>query len=217
MPIRARLRGWPASLAAGLVLLIATTHAREARAQEAPPPSQPNDPKWDDSYYPSARNGAYVGLGGFYAFENFDRDAAIETQPLDISADDGGGIDLHAGYRFHPRFAAELLFQYYFEFVVKEKNSGENDKFDGWSATLNGKAYGLLGAVQPYALVGLGGLFFTEKQGEDAGFLARLGGGVDLYLTDHIVVEVEVGYALPAGDLDDFQFVTFGGGIQYRF
>jgi opacity protein-like surface antigen len=209
MQIRARLRGRLAPLAAGL-FLIAAFQAPEARAQDAA------EPQWDDSYYPFARKGAYVGFGGYYALENFDRDAAIEAD-LDIGADDGGGLDLRGGYRFHPRFSAELLFQYYFEFGVKEQNTGENDNFDGWSTTLNAKAYGLLGAVQPYAVVGLGALVFKEKKGEDAGFLARMGGGVDLYLTDHIVVEAEVGYALPAGDLDDYQFVTFGGGIQYRF
>lgn len=199
-------------LASSLALFVA--QASDAQIEPAP-----GEAEWDDSYYPFAREGFYVAALGFYAMENFDTDAPIENPngPLDISGDDAGGLDLKAGYRFHNHFSAEAVFQYYSEFGIKERNTNTNDNFDGWSLSMNAKAYGLLGAIQPYAVVGLGGLVFTEKKGEDEGFFARMGGGVDLYLTDNLVVELEISYVLPAGDLDDFQFATFGGGLLYRF
>lgn len=209
---RARGRFVRLVLTAGLLLGLAPA----AAAQVQPDPG----PQWDDSYYPFARQGAYVSIGGFFGLENFDREAAIENPqgPVDISGDDAGVLDLRAGYRFHDYFSGEFLFRFYSGFEVKEQNTGADDKFDGWSMSLNAKAYGMLGAIQPYALFGAGGLVFTEKAGnDDAGFIARLGGGIDLYLTDHLVVEAEASYTLPAGDIEDFQFATFGGSIQYRF
>jgi opacity protein-like surface antigen len=166
-----------------------------------------------------ARRGVFLGLGALYALENFDTDAAIEDpdNELDITADDAGGLELRGGYRVHPNVALEMLYQFYGGFAVKERTTDVDDHFDGWSLTAGGKLYPFLGRVQPYALAGLGGLVFTEKQGDDSGFLARLGGGVDVYATDHVVFAFEIGYALPAGSIDDFQFVTFSAGIQYRF
>jgi hypothetical protein len=73
----------------------------------APPPAPPQ-----------ARSGVYVGVGGLYAMENFDRDAALSDPmtPLDIDGEDTGGPQVRLGYRFHPRFAGERLFQYYADF-----------------------------------------------------------------------------------------------------
>jgi opacity protein-like surface antigen len=103
---------------------------------------------------------------------------------------------------------------------AKEKATGTNllnDDFSGWSLTLNGKLYGLLGRVQPYAVFGIGGLVFDDKHGPDHGFVARLGGGLDIYITDNVVFDFEIAYAMPAGNIDDFQFATFASGLQYRY
>lgn len=173
--------------------------------------------EWDDSYDPFAREGVYIGLRGLYALENFDRGAAIESVDLDIGADDAGGFGLRGGYRMHPNFAAEVLFQYYGGFAVADRASGDNDHFNGWSLTGNFKGYPLIGRIQPYGLAGFGTLVFTEKRGEDLDFVTRLGGGVDVYISDAVVVDLEIAYVLPAGSLDDYQFATFGAGIQYRY
>jgi opacity protein-like surface antigen len=175
--------------------------------------------EWDDSYYPYTREGIYFGVGGLFALENFDTDAAIEdpANQLDISADDGGGFALRGGYRVHPNFAGEVLFQYYADFQVKERNSGFDDQFDGWSLTLNGKLYPLGGRFQPYVVAGVGGIVFTEKKGDDSGFLARMGGGLDFYVNDAFVIDLEIAYLFPAGSISELQFVTFAAGVQYRY
>jgi opacity protein-like surface antigen len=178
--------------------------------------------EWDDSYYPFAREGLYMGIGAQYALENFDTDPAIEDpdNATDINGDDGGGLEWRVGYRMHRFFAAELLFQYYWGFEIKDKNAvldTVDDKFDGWTMTANGKVYPVGGRIQPYLVAGIGALVFNEKQGDDSAFVARMGGGVDFYITDHFVIDVEMAYLFPAGSISEFQFATFSTGIQYRY
>jgi len=211
-------RGAGARLVAALAAALSWSAAGVAGAQLV-------EDEWEGDYAPppssstQSRLGVYVGIGGLYAMENFDRDAALDDpmQPLDIDAKDTGGPELRLGYRFHPRFAGELLFQYYADFNLSTGDDSIDDDFSGWTLTGNVKAYGLLGRIQPYAVLGLGALVFEHKQGSDSGFVARLGGGLDLYLTDSVVFDVEIAYALPTGSIDDLPFATFAAGIQYRY
>ncbi len=173
--------------------------------------------EWDDSLDPFARVGIYVGLGGLFALENFDRDAAIAGDALDIGAGDAGGFEMRGGYRMHPNFAGEVLFQWYSGFSVNDRATDVNDHFNGWSLTANAKGYPLLGRIQPYAVAGIGALVFNEKRGNDHGFVARMGGGIDVFISDTVVVDLEIVYVFPAGSLDDYQFTTFAAGIQYRY
>lgn len=174
---------------------------------------------WDDSYFPYARDGIYLGFAALYALENFDRDTAIRGagSAQDIDGRDAGGPQVRFGYRYRPRLAGEVLFQYYAGFNLSDSSVGIDDDFNAWSMTLNGKLYGFLGRVQPYGLFGIGGIAFDDKRGANSAFLARLGGGIDLYLTDRVVLDFEVAYAMPAGALDDLQFATFALGVQYRY
>ncbi len=198
-------------------LVLGAILALPAAAQQ-----KPQQPEWDDSYYPYAREGFYIGLGAQFALENFDKDPAIDVpgNESDITADDGGGVELRAGYRVNPYVAGEVLFQYYWGFEVRDRAgalAGQNDSFDGWTLTANAKLYPLLGRIQPYGLAGIGGIVFNEKQGEDSGFVARLGGGVDFYLTDRLVLDLEVAYLFPASPISELQFATFAAGLQYRY
>jgi len=51
----------------------------------------------------------------------------------------------------------------------------------------------------------------------DTGFAMRFGGGIDLYATKNIVVTLETDYVKPFGNLDAFDYVSVGWGVQYRF
>jgi hypothetical protein len=48
-------------------------------------------------------------------------------------------------------------------------------------------------------------------------FVFRFGGGIDLYATENVVVNVGATYLLPAGQVSTLDVFTFGGGIEYRF
>jgi hypothetical protein len=217
--------------------MIATHHQRRLRAMaplrililfsafvfvlglSLPAFAQQVEDQWKDGYYPYSREGVYVGFGALVAVENFDRDTAVHGtgSSQNVDGKDAGGPQVRFGYRYSPRIAGEVLFQYYAGFNLSDDAAGVDDNFDGWSMTLNGKLYAFLGRVQPYGLFGMGGIAFDKKRGDDAAFLARLGGGIDFYLTDHVVIDFEAAYAMPAGSLDDLQFATFGLGIQYRY
>ena len=43
------------------------------------------------------------------------------------------------------------------------------------------------------------------------------GGGLDTYVTENIVVALDVTYVLPFGDLDDYDYFSLGLGVAYRF
>jgi hypothetical protein len=45
----------------------------------------------------------------------------------------------------------------------------------------------------------------------------RFGGGIDFYLSEHVVASAEVSYVMPWGKLDNLDYYSIGVGLQYRF
>ncbi len=45
----------------------------------------------------------------------------------------------------------------------------------------------------------------------------RIGGGIDFYLTENIVMSAEGSYLMPTGRLDNMDYYSIGVGLQYRF
>jgi opacity protein-like surface antigen len=176
-----------------------------------------------------ARDGFYAAagvLGGSYTqIEDEVEDAlAALGYSASIDADTAVGFELFGGYRFHPNFAVEAEFEMLPQADIDLGGFGRFAKLETWTITGNVKAFVLTGRVQPFALVGIGamraevddtlGLGLSES---DSGFAARFGGGLDFYITENIVVSAGVDYLLPAGDVEDLDYVSFGGGLQYRF
>jgi len=61
--------------------------------------------------------GAYIGIGGSYAFEDFDVDSEyVNGSVLDYDFDDAFGFNLTLGYRANEMLALELAFDHFFEF-----------------------------------------------------------------------------------------------------
>lgn len=48
-------------------------------------------------------------------------------------------------------------------------------------------------------------------------FVFRFGGGIDVYATENVVVNVGATYLLPVGLVKTLDLFTIGGGIEYRF
>ena len=48
-------------------------------------------------------------------------------------------------------------------------------------------------------------------------FVFRVGGGFDVYATEHVVVNIGASYWLPLGEVSGVDLFTVGGGIEYRF
>lgn len=165
------------------------------------------------------RPGLYVGAGPLYAVENFDDD----TYDFDGSA----GFDLRAGWRFTPHVALEGQLQYFDEFgTTVDVGVREIDlDLEGVTFTTNGKFHLLRGRVQPYALIGLGvsyleataSLGSRSVSGDDAAFAFRGGGGVDVHLTEHVLLAAEATYLLNTDALSSFDMVPILASVQYRF
>jgi hypothetical protein len=165
------------------------------------------------------RTGPYLGLGGVYALENFDRG-------LDRSFDDSAGVNLRFGYRAFPNLAFELTYEWLEGFDSTDGIQPPHE-YDTHLITANAKLLGLNGRCQPYALVG-GGVFIVNLEhvdepgapkpyDVDAGFAARFGGGVDFYLGQHFVINLEGTYLVPTREVKEKKYGTLGLGFQYRF
>ncbi len=73
-------------------------------------------------------------------------------------------------------------------------------------------------AIEPYAMIGIGILDIDQdlRHGEDD-FAFRGAAGVDFYLTPRWALYGEASYLLGTGDVSDFDYATFGGGLLFRF
>ena len=148
--------------------------------------------------------GPYVGAGGVYSVQMFDGN---------VNADNSSGFNVRTGFRLHPNFAMEALYEYYAKWDTKPGD------ISGWSVSANLKGYLMTGRWQPYAVLGLGYLSMESDPGshEEGDFMMRFGGGFEFNLTKNWQIGPEVAYVLPFGDLDNFDFLTVSGGVRYSF
>jgi opacity protein-like surface antigen len=130
--------------------------------------------------------------------------------------------------------------------VITRKVETMTSSHDLLSGTINAKVFFPLGRIQPYAIGG-GGLIYSQTIGDyvsycvrngecdpdtpstrplDAGkgilengidFAFRAGGGVDIYLTEHFLLNWEAGAMLPIGRLQNLNYYFLNWGLQYRF
>ena len=175
-----------------------------------------------------ARKGIYLGgglAGAAYTKveDDFEKALAALGYVIPVDVEVPPGVDVRVGYRFHPRIAGEVQFQWFPKADIKFADI-KLLELETLSLTANAKGYLLTGRVQPFLLVGAGLMHFDLKdrlgfgpstKGED--FAARFGGGVDFYLNRNLVFAVDTSYVLPTGDLDGLDHVSFSFGIQYRF
>jgi opacity protein-like surface antigen len=194
-----------------LALLLPLQTARAEAGDEPAPNAGTESSEEGDPTDPFSRVGGYVGVAGIRAFESFENDFR--------KADDSWGANARAGYRFHPHFGAELQFEWYDEFDFHGSLDGSN--VDGYLTTVNGKAWLVKGRLQPYLIGGLGWLEIDgggrALGGSQDDFAVKVGGGFDLYATEHWALNLEATYVVPSGDVNDFEIVSVGAGILFRF
>jgi len=154
-----------------------------------------------------SRAGWYVVAAGNGSFENFD-DALGDV-------DNTIGFNTRFGARLAPEAAMELQIEW----------SGRFDVLGGaidvglLVNTVNFNVYFAEGRIQPYASVGIGygALFVPGLSDHPGNFVARTGGGVDVYITEQIGVNLDIDYVITTKDIDGFDYASFGWGVFYRF
>ncbi|MCP4037729.1 MAG: porin family protein [bacterium] len=164
-----------------------------------------------------ARQGWYLGASGVFVSEQW-------TGSLDdVNPDDVYGFSLRAGHRVSPWAGVEIEFEWMDDFFPDERMD-----FSAIAASVNTHVYpfgGKLGRIQPYGLAGLGIVSTivdhrdraTELKQSNADWGFRVGGGIDLYYTEHIATSIKAAYVWTVGDVKDIDHVSIGVGILYRF
>ena len=117
--------------------------------------------------------------------------------------------------------------------------SGKLYSIEGHTLTANTKWIIPFWRIQPYLLIG-GGLAIADvskgsladaivsvggdiDDGKNYDPVARGGIGLDLYLTEHILINAQASAVLTTlgnpdiGDVDDLNYMSFAAGLQYRF
>jgi hypothetical protein len=193
------------------------------------------------------RPGPYIGLAGVYQtnlFEDRIEDLLEDEVPgATVSIDDSGGLSALVGYRMASWFAAELQYEWVDEYDVKGSAFGQSGtiySITGHTLTANTKWIVPVWRVQPYLVIGVGFSSwdvdrdtvgtalnqFTDTtigNGNQTDFAGRGGVGVDVYITEHIVLNAQGQVVVSTlkkpdlDDIDDLNYVGFSAGLQYRF
>ncbi len=154
-----------------------------------------------------SREGCYLGLAGTVAFLYSGEDLLERVTGLSADVDESLGLHARVGCR-GKWGGGEVHFEWLEGFDVKLDGLAIGDA-DGWALTLEGKFYPLAGLegrlpalarrFQPFATVGFGPLIL-DTFGEEWSFAGRFGGGLDIYVTRNIVINVDTTYVLPVSD-----------------
>ena len=172
-------------------------------------------------------------------------DDALPGANSSFDLDDSGGLNALLGYRVASWFALELQYEWVDEYDIKGSTeipvpaSGDLYSIEGHTLTANTKWIIPFWRIQPYFLLGGGVAISKVDNGSLASVLNALGGdiddgthakpaartglGLDLYITQHIVINAQASAVLTTlkepdiGDIDDLNYMTFAAGLQYRF
>ena len=179
--------------------------------------------------------GWYLILGGLTAWEQFQ-----DTEGADIGT--SLGFELRGGYRVLKYFAAEGQIDFLSGFRLSTNDPDVGDlAVDGTVFTANVRGYLPFERFQPYGLLGIGGMYARVRTEEAVGticqpgfygwwcsgvygqleegtdFVARLGGGLDIYVTEYIAITLDAAYILPFDRLSELRYISFNWGAMFRF
>jgi hypothetical protein len=189
-----------------------------------------------------ADRGVYLVLAGTAAFPLFsdavpasngpasDPNSSLDPQPLALPSSALGpgldygtavGFNLGAGLRVRRHVGLDLALEFIPSFEARSFSPAD---IDTTLITINGRWYlpglglGLSDRIQPYALTGAGILIAdTRITPLQSDFAARLGGGIDYWLTSALALGLNATYVLTTGDVDGLDYVSLSWGLQYTF
>jgi hypothetical protein len=161
------------------------------------------------------RRGLYAGLAGTWAVEKFQDSDDIDTE-------DSGGVNARVGYHALSWLSVEAQAEYLPKFDIDfGANSGD---LAIWLAGANLRLSLPTDLIQPYALLG-GGYIGAHLSGAGTGGrdydghsgFGRAGGGVEFYFWPFLALDLGLTYVIPAGDVQDLDFLSIHWGALYRF
>jgi hypothetical protein len=139
-----------------------------------------------------------------------------------------GGANVSAGFRFNRWITAEIGGEWIDDIEYDRGtgtdscrgSGGESDRFWAWQVTAGSRVHVSESFIQPFALGHVGFIQTRDHGGGRSctgnGFVARLGGGVDVFVTNGLAVSVIGAYVLPVvGGARDHDYVSIGFGITW--
>ena len=183
-------------------------------------------------------SGAYLGLSGTFGIGLFG-DQFESSGLKNPKLGDSAGFRIKAGYRVASWFALEAQYEWLNEFVLTADSDAlyvtrKVAKFRPQTVTANLKFILPTGRIEPHVIVGLGvGLWEATRIDRDisvqkSAFAARLGAGVDFYLTQSWALNVQgtgvigttkfdqddLGTSI---EIDNLNYFSLGAGVTYCF
>lgn len=188
--------------------------------------------------------GAYIGIGGSFAIDDFNTDDFEDRAvPIAVNIDDTWGANVKLGYHVNEFFAVEAVFDYWSSFETSEaiifptmRGAASTAEFISQDGELDVMTFMLAGkfcwpgrAIEPYGIVGAGVMHskWDRKLGgaggsvssSDTGGCAKVGVGIDYFLSDHWSLGLEGGTTFilvnPEFDLDPSGEEAEELGIRY--
>jgi opacity protein-like surface antigen len=189
------------------------------------------------------RSDYYLGGNGLYASDIFEDEVEDVVEdafglPVSVDIEESWGANGRLGYRLGDWFAAEIQYEWVDEFDVDLSSLGlpiGHASIESQAVTLNGRVIAPIWRTQPYLLVGVGGALYEFEDNtlgnllggsdDEAGFSGRAAGGVDLHLSEHLVLNAEATVLMTTndfkapgiGNLDDLYYVAGTVGLRYQF
>jgi hypothetical protein len=175
------------------------------------------------------RPGPYLGLAGTLAvpakLENdLEKDVQVSLPDATLEVDPSLGLNARAGYRFHPRFAAELRYEWLSGYQTKIEGTGGSatvGDLGGWALTGDAKVYLPGDRAQVFFLMGIGAVNLQSDDLNVDGtvFATRWGLGLDVYATPHVAFTLDASYVLPVSETGGVRadYLSVGWGLMYRF
>ena len=175
----------------------------------------------------------YISLAGVYGLCNFSDSAGSNQESCGDELENSFGMNIRVGYRFNRWVAVEGQVEWMAGFDAKDvSNLQPNPPIPGLTSasldtlafTVNARFYPLIGRIQPYALIGLGGVNSwanTNLGNTDTftSFAGRFGVGLDFYITPNIALTSEFAYTASTEGQATFvgwwgQFLTENSGFD---
>jgi opacity protein-like surface antigen len=180
------------------------------------------------------RLGPYIAVGGGAAISEIRpgwTGKRAGGSPDFYETAETGSIHLRAGWRFHPYVGAELLWEYQTPWKV---DFGDDDAdLHVWNLLANLKVNLTTSRWQPFLVTGIGlGRRSLETRAEffdpngntrrtladdDEGFVARVGGGLEVYLNDLVTIGAEVAWVMGTGSLSPIDYAVTTVVLAYHF
>ena len=173
------------------------------------------------------RKGAFAGAGASFEIPTF-------QGILTGRGGDSWGFNVRGGYRFNEYVAAEGIYEYADKFggSVVSPLTGRKRSADVQTnmGAAGGKLILPLDRFQPYLWAGMGMLNANgnasiqrlngqtvRASDSNTGFMGRVAGGVDLFVTREISLYTDASYVMPATGPTDLYYFSLGFGGRYNF